>query len=274
MGQSFLGAQLRSASVEPSVYRAIDGTLFTVNEDGKAVGLDGAALSPVPSGNVYLAGDGPLLGFDDADGTAIVVLSDGTYTLPDGTPHTLAGTWRPWDYDWTAAPPDPCELVAASGTDSLWIAGFASFDPSAIDLGTLPTASNAYGPIDSTMMLVPTDPSTDYASFLELDTFADADCKTVTGGRVSITMGNIVNTENLSFGIHVMVGQTPIAALNPTVRPPANTTTTYTTGLTVAIINQILNGTASLLIYVNDHNTVQSTFEVDALTLEVDWIKA
>ena len=61
MGQSFLGAQLRSASVEPSVYRAIDGTLFTVNEDGKAVGLDGAALSPVPSGNVYLAGTSTIL---------------------------------------------------------------------------------------------------------------------------------------------------------------------------------------------------------------------
>lgn len=273
MGQSFTGAALQSIGTEPSLYRAPDGTLFTVDADGRAIGLDGAALSPVPSGNVYLAGDGPFLGFDDADGTAVIVQSDGTYTLPDGSAYTLAGVWRPWDYDWTAAPPDPCELVAASGTESLWISGFTSFDPESLDLGTLPTAANALGPVDSSMMIIPTDATDGYASNLELDALPDSDCKTVTGGRVKITMGNIVNTENLSFVIYVMVGQTPIAALNPTV-PPANTTTTYTTGLTVAIINQILNGTASLLIYVNDHNTVQSTFEVDALTLEVDWIKA
>ena len=270
MGQSYTGAMLQSSGLEPSLYRAPDGTLFTVDSDGKAVGLDGVALSPVPSGNAYLAGDGPHLGFDDANGTAIIVQSDGSYTRPDGTSYTLVGTWRPWDYEGTAGAPDPCAGIISPGSDDLYVAGTSGSYAGAVDIATLPGFANMTGPPDTVMFALTTDYDSGRYSWLTFDALPDAGCKTVTGGSLSLTMGAITNTENVTLIVYYGTAGTPVADLRTGgTNPPPNATTTY--ALTAPQALALSLGTADVLFGVED-TAVAAVFNVDAIKLTLDWV--
>lgn len=271
MGQSYTGAMLQSSGLEPSLYRAPDGTLFTVDSDGKAVGLDGVALSPVPSGNAYLAGDGPHLGFDDANGTAIIVQSDGSYTLPDGSPHTLVGTWRPWGYEGTTAAPDPCAGIISPGSDDLYVTGTSGVYAGAVDIATLPGFANMTGPPDTVMFALTTDINDNRYSWLTFDALPDAGCKTVTGGSLSLTMGAISNTENHQLIVYYGAAGAPVADLRTGgTNPPPNATTTYALSSPQALALSL--GTADVLLGVGDHSAVASVFNVDAIKLTLDWV--
>lgn len=269
MGQAFTGGQ--PTGLEPTLYRTSDGVLFTVDGRGRPIGLNSAVLNPVPSGNVYIVGDGPRLGFDDADGTPIVVQSDGTYSLPDGSPHVLAGTWRPWGYEWSAAPPDPCAGLVSPGSDDLYVTGTSGVYEGAVDIATLPGFGNMTGPPDTVMYALTTDLNDNRYSWLTFDALPDAACKTVTGGSLSVTMGAISNTEARELIIYYGAAGTPVADLRTGgVNPPQNTTTTYT--LTAPQALALSLGTADVLFGVEDHSAVASVFNVDAIKLTLDWV--
>ena len=271
MGQSFIHSNNQpGAQREPTVYRSIDGVAFTVNDEGQAVGLDGNVLAVVPSGNIYIAGDGPHLGFDDANGTAIIVQSDGSYTRPDGTSYTLVGTWRPWGYEGTAGAPDPCAGIISPGSDDLYVAGTSGSYAGAVDIATLPGFANMTGPPDTVMFALTTDINDNRYSWLTFDALPDAGCKTVTGGSLSLTMGAITNPENQELIVYYGTAGTPVADLRTGgTNPPPNATTTY--ALTAPQALALSLGTADVLFGVED-TAVAAVFNVDAIKLTLDWV--
>ena len=270
MGQSFIHSNNQpGAQRGPTVYRSIDGVAFTVNDEGQAVGLDGNVLAVVPSGNIYIAGDGPLLGFDDADGTPIVVHSDGSYTLPGGTAYALDGVWRPWDYQLTSTPPDPCAGIISPGSDDLYVTGTSGAYAGVVDIATLPGFANMTGPPDTVMFALTSDVTNNQYSWLTFDPLPDAACKTVTGGSISITMGIVTNPENLILIVYYGASGTAISPI-PGSNPPPSATTTYALAAPQALA--LSTGLGQILLGVEDHNAVASVFNIDAIKLTLDWV--
>lgn len=270
MGQSFIHSNNQpGAQREPTVYRSIDGVAFTVNDEGQAVGLDGNVLTVVPSGNIYVAGDGPLIGFDDSDGTPIVVQSDGSYTLPDGTAYSLNGVWRPWDYQWTSSPPDPCAGIISPGSDDLYVSGTAGSYAGSTDISTLPDFGNMLGAPNTSMFPLTSDVKDNRYSWLAFDPLPDSACKTVTGGSLAITMGIVKDPEKLTLIVYYGVSGTPVSPISGS-NPPASTTTTYP--LTAPQALALSTGLGQILLGVEDHNAVASVFNIDAIKLTLDWV--
>lgn len=270
MGQSFIHSNNQpGAGREPTVYRNTDGVAFTVNDEGLAVGLDGNVLSVVPSGNIYVAGDGPLIGFDDSDGTAIVVQSDGTYTLPDGTAYSLNGVWRPWDYQWTSTPPGPCDGIISPGSDDLYVSGTAGSYAGGVDIASLPGFSNMLGAPNASMFPLTSHVTNNQYSWLVFDPLPDSACKTVTGGSLAITMGAVTNPENITLIVYYGASGTPISPI-PGSNPPPSATTTY--ALTAPQALALSTGLGQILLGVEDHGAVASVFNIDAIKLTLDWV--